>query len=81
MSPIKQRLLEAIDQTSDPLLEQTLAFLKSLTVTPPSLGQPSPAIASILNRLAAANACAEIADPSQWQREIRGDRPLPGRDE
>ncbi|NJK75037.1 MAG: hypothetical protein HC849_32245 [Oscillatoriales cyanobacterium RU_3_3] len=31
MSPIKQRLLEAIDRTPEPLLEQTLAFLEFLT--------------------------------------------------
>ena len=31
MSPIKQRLLEAIERTPEPLLEQTLAFLEFLT--------------------------------------------------
>lgn len=31
MSPTKQRLLAAIEQTSEPLLEQTLAFLEFLT--------------------------------------------------
>ena len=30
MSPIKQRLLTAIEQTPEPLLEQTLKFLESL---------------------------------------------------
>ena len=30
MSPIKQRLLTAIEQTSEPLLEQTLRFLETL---------------------------------------------------
>ena len=30
MSPIKQRLLTAIEQTPEPILEQTLKFLESL---------------------------------------------------
>ena len=30
MSPIKQRLLTTIEQTPEPLLEQTLKFLESL---------------------------------------------------
>jgi len=34
----------------------------------------------ILERLAAMNAFSEISDPSEWQREIRKDRPLPGRE-
>ncbi len=38
MSPIKQRLLDAIEQTPEPLLEQTLAFLEFLTTrTPPAI--------------------------------------------
>src|SRR5712692_6169643 len=37
-------------------------------------------MASALERLAAANALSHIQDPVQWQREIRKDRPLPGRD-
>ncbi len=43
MSPIKQRLLEAIEQTPEPLLEQTLAFLEFLTA------RTSPAIAPDFN--------------------------------
>lgn len=33
-----------------------------------------------LERLAAAGAFDHIEDPGEWQREIREDRPLPGRD-
>jgi hypothetical protein len=37
MLSIKQRLLEAIEQAPEPLLEETLTFLESLTTrTPPS---------------------------------------------
>jgi hypothetical protein len=38
-------------------------------------------MAEALERLAARNAFAEIEDPVEWQRDIRKDRPLPGREE
>jgi hypothetical protein len=38
-------------------------------------------MAKALERLAASNAFADIKDPVAWQREVRKDRPLPGRDE
>jgi hypothetical protein len=38
MRSIKQRLLEAIEQTPEPLLEETLTFLESLIIQ----SQPSP---------------------------------------
>jgi hypothetical protein len=34
-----------------------------------------------LEALAASNPFAEITDPIAWQREIRKDRPLPGRED
>jgi hypothetical protein len=34
-----------------------------------------------LMELAAAGGISSIPDPAAWQREIRQDRPLPGRDE
>jgi hypothetical protein len=37
-------------------------------------------MAKALEQLAATNALSEIKDPSEWQREIRKDRPLPGRE-
>jgi hypothetical protein len=37
-------------------------------------------MARALERLAAANAFSHIQDPGEWQREIRKDRPLPGRE-
>lgn len=37
-------------------------------------------MAQALENLAAADAFSEISDPVEWQREIRKDRPLPGRD-
>ena len=37
-------------------------------------------MAAALEKLAASGAVAGIEDPVAWQREIRRDRPLPGRD-
>ena len=38
-------------------------------------------IVEILEKIAANNVFADIIDPVEWQRELRQDRPLPGRDE
>ncbi|WP_374687121.1 hypothetical protein [Promineifilum sp.] len=38
-------------------------------------------VADALYELSMSGAFAEIDDPITWQREIRQDRPLPGRDE
>ncbi len=37
-------------------------------------------MAAALENLAASSAAAAIEDPVVWQREVRRDRPLPGRD-
>ena len=37
-------------------------------------------MADALSKLAESGAFSGIEDPSVWQREIRKDRPLPGRD-
>ena len=39
------------------------------------------ALGAILERLAASDICKYFPDPLEWQREIRKDRPLPGREE
>jgi hypothetical protein len=37
-------------------------------------------MAAILQRMADRKALSQITDPVAWQREIRTDRPLPGRE-
>src|SRR5260370_9399232 len=37
-------------------------------------------MAAALEKLAACQAVESIADPAAWEREMRQDRPLPGRD-
>jgi hypothetical protein len=39
------------------------------------------ALLAALDGLAASGAFSEIKDPVAWQREIRKDRPLPGRED
>lgn len=48
--------------------------------TPPdrSRGQ---AMADALQKIADRGGLSSTVDPAEWQREIRRDRPLPGRDE
>ncbi len=37
-------------------------------------------MAAVLQRMADRRALSHIDDPAAWQREIRKDRPLPGRE-
>jgi hypothetical protein len=39
-----------------------------------------PAMAALLEKLAERNTFSPITDPVRWQRELRQDRVLPGRD-
>ncbi len=45
--------------------------------TKPQSGQ---SMAAILEQLAQIGSFAEISDPVEWQRDLRADRSLPGRD-
>lgn len=45
-----------------------------------SAAQAGERMAAALEKLAASQAVASIEDPVEWQREVRRDRPLPGRD-
>ena len=38
-------------------------------------------IVEILEKIAVNNVFGDISDPVEWQRDLRQDRPLPGRDE
>jgi hypothetical protein len=62
-------------QTDAPLRVQ-------VTIVEPVAEGPArgPAMAAILEKLAARGTFAAIPDPVAWQREIRQDRALPGRE-
>jgi hypothetical protein len=48
---------------------------------PESTPEQRAAMVDALDELARVNAFSSIEDPVAWQREIRRDRPLPGREE
>ncbi len=53
-----------------------VTILDQASIPPPVAGQGK-RMAEILERLAAINAFASIADPLAWEREMRVDRALP----
>lgn len=55
----------------------TILDVALLQLEQPARGQE---MAAALERLAAKGGFADIADPATWQREIRQDRSVPGRD-
>jgi hypothetical protein len=81
-------LLEQIQQNLQHLppekQSEVLDFIVFLQGRQPT-SQPKPSVRpkklqKSLLRLAALGTFADIKDPSAWQREIRQDRPLQGRD-
>ena len=52
----------------------------SLQVEPATEDNRGQRMAAILQRMANRQASPHITDPVAWQKEIRKDRPLPGRD-
>ena len=56
-----------------------ITFLDAIPSTPKeSDGQK---MAEALREIAARGGLSELGDPSEWQRQQRQDRPLPGREE
>lgn len=46
---------------------------------PPAPAAGGPAMAAALAALAAAGGPSGFGEPTEWQREVRAERPLPGR--
>ncbi|GAB6043275.1 DUF2281 domain-containing protein [Endothiovibrio diazotrophicus] len=67
--------------------QEVLDFVLFLRQRHPRIESPSASghrpqrIRDALQNLARMNTFSEITDPLEWQREIRRDRPLPGRDD
>ena len=73
--------LEWKGDAPDPSMEWRV----TVTVLPTPSGEPASApngarVAAAMEKAAAMGGIASIPDPSEWQREIRKDRPLPGRE-
>lgn len=64
-------------ETNHPLSVQVTILEQGTAAEEVSRGQ---AMADLLEQLAARGALSDIADPVKWQRELRQDRPLPGRE-
>ncbi|MDM8525723.1 hypothetical protein QUF80_20315 [Desulfococcaceae bacterium HSG8] len=59
------------------MLVQEIVKEEKFSLQPQKQGQCA---AEILQRMADRNALAHISDPVKWQRQVRQDRALPGRD-
>jgi hypothetical protein len=71
-------LEEAPESQADHPLSVQVTILEQGTVSEElARGQ---AMAALLEQLAARGALSDIADPVRWQRELRQDRSLPGRE-
>ncbi len=90
MTAITQQILNDVADLPEQMQAEVLNFvhfLKQKTAKKPvsNLIHNKPngqVIAEIMNRIAArGNAFSDIKDPVEWQRNIRKDRPLPGRED
>ena len=68
------------------LLEELAALIRQRVISQNQNANLNPTlrgqkIVEILEKIAAANVFANISAPVEWQRELRQDRPLPGRNE
>lgn len=88
MNNLQQQILNDLEDLPEVMQAETLDFVQFLKAKlarnqqPDAANQPNgTAIAKIMERRGARGALSEITDPSQWQRDIRKDRPLPGRND
>ena len=79
-------LVESLPQADKfQLMQSLLAQLAweqglSLQIQPKPKVNQGQQMAAVLQRMADRHALSHIDDPAAWQREIRKDRPLPGRE-
>jgi hypothetical protein len=64
-------------QADHPLSVQVTILEKGTTTEEVSRGR---AMAALLEQIAARGTLSDMPDPVKWQRELRQDRPLPGRE-
>lgn len=86
MNALQQQILEDLDTLPETVQAEILDFVQFLKAklarqTQQDSVPNGDAIARICERIAARNTMPSIPDPAEWQREIRKDRPLPGRED
>lgn len=64
------------DLASEQSVEVIIILDEQRNVTPDQMADRRRRMAEALENLAAADAFSEISDPSEWQRDIRKDRPF-----
>ncbi len=89
MNTLTEQLLHEVE-TLPPSMQQEVVhfveFLKLKMTQPPLREEDSDKeptgtkLARLMEEAASKNLFADIKDPAAWQREIRKDRPLPGRE-
>lgn len=89
MNTLTQQLLHEIETLPPPMQQEVLHFVEFLKLkarqpaeTVAHEEEPNGAkLARLMEQIAArGTAFSDIKDPAAWQREIRKDRPLPGRE-
>ena len=73
--------IEWIGDPPDKVEDVEVEIVVSSKPTFPDEKSRGAAMAAAFRKLAELKAFSEIKDPVEWQREIRRDRPLPGREE
>lgn len=88
MSMITQQFIENLETLPPQMQEEALDFVYFLCVKlakaapNPQVKEPNGTkLARLMEEASKKNLFAHIEDPAAWQREIRKDRPLPGREE
>lgn len=84
MTKIAKQIVECVEKLPTPMQEQALVYVLSLNekaANEKDANEPSGTkLARLMKEASSQNLLSHIKDPVAWQREIRKDRPLPGRE-
>ncbi len=88
MSTITQQIFDDVGSLPPDMQKETLDFVKFLKAKLPNSRLQSTAqetsgtkLARLMEEASTKHLFAHIKDPAAWEREIRKDRPLPGRED
>jgi hypothetical protein len=88
MNTITQQILEDLEHLPPPMQEEALDFIRFLKAKWAKMESVRPMkepngikLAQLMEEMSKKNLFSDITDPPTWQREIRKDRSLPGREE
>ena len=88
MKAITQQILEDVEGLPPQMQEEALDFVRFLQIKLAKTESAAPEkepngtkLAQLMEEMLKQNLFSDIKDSAAWQREIRKDLPLPGRDE